>query len=254
MRFKFITLNVQHGGKLMDRILEFIKEERPDILFLQEAQESKDITEIPRFNTKHELQKNLLFPYYLFAPHYEVVVKGIRVLHGNAILSNYPLRMLGQIYFDSFFERVDHSAMDEAGDYSKLPHSMLCAEATVADSKINLFNVHGLWDKHGKDTDRRSQMSRTIAEAIRNKPNCILSGDFNLNPDTEAIHNIEKYLTSVFGLSLESTFNMKRKTDPGFATAVVDQVFVSGTFRVLSRRCPSVDISDHLPLVCELEL
>lgn len=254
MRFKFVTLNVQHGGKLMDNIIEFIKEEKPDILFLQEAQESNDLTDTRRFNTNQELQKQLLFPYYLFAPHYEVVVKGIRVLHGNAILSNYPLRMLGQIYFDSFFERVDHSAMDEAGDYSKLPHSMLSAEASIANYKINLFNVHGVWDKHGKDTNRRLKMSNTIVEQVRNKPNSILAGDFNLNPDTQAVRNIEKYLTSVFGFSLESTFNMKHKTDVGFATAVVDQIFVSETFNVLSKRCPAVDISDHLPLICELEL
>lgn len=47
---------------------------------------------------------------------------------------------------------------------------------------------------------------------------------------------------------------MKRKTTFGYATAVVDMIFVSGDICVTSKSCPKVDISDHLPLVCEFEI
>ena len=102
--------------------------------------------------------------------------------------------------------------------------------------------------------DRRLQMGRIIAKEIQDKKTVILAGDFNLQPDTDTVKLITKHLTSVFGSSLISTFNMKRKTNPGYATAAVDMVFVSTDIRVLSAKCPQVEISDHLPLVCELEL
>ena len=47
---------------------------------------------------------------------------------------------------------------------------------------------------------------------------------------------------------------MKRKTDPGYAAAVVDMIFISKNIEVISHDCPQVDISDHLPLVCKFNI
>jgi endonuclease/exonuclease/phosphatase family metal-dependent hydrolase len=64
---------------------------------------------------------------------------------------------------------------------------------------------------------------------------------------------IEEHLTSVFGNSLTTTFNMRRKENPGYATAAVDLMYISNDLRVTGKDCPDVDISDHLPLVVTLE-
>ena len=97
-------------------------------------------------------------------------------------------------------------------------------------------------------------MSKIIRDQIKDKENVILAGDFNVRPDTKTIHNIEKVLKNVFKDELVTTFNMKRKTNPGYATAVVDMIFISHNTAVVSHSCPPVDISDHLPLVCEFNI
>ena len=58
---------------------------------------------------------------------------------------------------------------------------------------------------------------------------------------------------SVFEHNLKTTFNRKQKTDPAFASAVVDMVFVSPDMAVKRAVCEMVDVSDHLPLLVELE-
>src|SRR3989344_110750 len=52
-------------------------------------------------------------------------------------------------------------------------------------------------------------------------------GVFNILPNTETIQNIEKYLANVFKNDLTSSFNMKHKDKAGYATSVVDMIFVS---------------------------
>ena len=74
-----------------------------------------------------------------------------------------------------------------------------------------------------------------------------------MNPGTESIAKIEKDLVNVFGNELQTTFNTKRKTLPIFSEIVVDMLFTSRDIRVLSKKCPLVDVSDHLPLVIEIE-
>ena len=112
--------------------------------------------------------------------------------------------------------------------------------------------MHGIWGHDGEDNPRRLEMSQTILEAIGDKPNVILSGDFNVREGTRTIRNIEKSLLNVFAGELTTTFNMKQKTDPKFARAVIDFIFVDLNFRVLDHRAPQVDVSDHMPLIVTL--
>jgi endonuclease/exonuclease/phosphatase family metal-dependent hydrolase len=73
-------------------------------------------------------------------------------------------------------------------------------------------------------------------------------------PTNQAIKNIEKHLDSIFQGELKTTFNMKHKDNPGYATAAVDMMFVSSDMSVDYKSCPDVDVSDHLPLVAVLDI
>jgi len=100
-------------------------------------------------------------------------------------------------------------------------------------------------------------MSRRIVEQVKGVERVVLCGDFNVRPDTETIGMIEDELVNVFAGELETSFNLKRKDlekYPGYATAVVDMVFVSENIGVVDKKVPGVDVSDHLPLVVELEV
>ena len=119
------------------------------------------------------------------------------------------------------------------------------------------WKLCGIWGLDGGDNSARFKMSDIIVEQIKDKEKVLLAGDFNLKPNTQTIKNIEKYLTNVFKDELKSSFNLSRKNlekFPGYATAVVDMLFVSSDIKLLTHSCPQVDVSDHLPLICEFEV
>ena len=97
-------------------------------------------------------------------------------------------------------------------------------------------------------------MAKVILEQTKGYKNVIIAGDTNATPNNQAIKDLESKFTNVFKGELTTTFNMKHKTLPGYATAVVDAIFVSPNINVTSHYCPNIDVSDHLPLVAELNI
>jgi endonuclease/exonuclease/phosphatase family metal-dependent hydrolase len=82
-------------------------------------------------------------------------------------------------------------------------------------------------------------------------------GDFNVQANTKTIKNIEKHMQNVFKEDLTTSFNLAHKDlekYPGYETAVVDMFFVSKDVKVITKSVPDDDVSDHLPLLCEVEI
>lgn len=250
MEFKFISLNIWKGN-LIDKVVAFLDKEKPQILALQEVFNGKDKKREKKYWTYQYLQKKLDLPYSFYAPECLYKLDEGKVEHGNAIFSRFPLKDQEVRFYDIEFSQ---DYVDKPGNYENHPHNLQHARAEVKDKNLHLFNTHGIWGLSGRDNQRRLQMSRTIVETVKNHKHVVLAGDLNLQPDTQTIKNIEKQLDNVFKDKLISTFNMKRKSNPGYKTAVVDMIFVSPAIEVLDRCCPQEDISDHFPLVCTLKL
>lgn len=254
MILKFITLNIEHGGKLLNKAIEFINKEQPDLLFIQEAQNTIFKTGKQHYKTISEILSATSLLHHVFAPYVEFEFDGIDILHGNAIFSRYPLTR-GQItYFNGSYGKADFAAAKKLHDYTRLPHAMQTATLNLPGGEIFLVNVHGVWGTDGEDSPIRSRMVDLILTQIVGKSSVIVAGDFNFGSHTEAAKTLGNHLSSVFERRLTTTFNMQRKTDPGYATAAVDMIFISNEISVITANCPKVEISDHLPLVCELEL
>ena len=255
MKIKVVSLNLWHGGKLFTAIVKFLQQQQADIIALQEVYDGSDPNLPDKYHSMERLQKHLSYPYSDFVQAYpESLPQGI-VPHGNAILSKFPItkhvliQMTGQIQEGFVYKDIpEHWPIFP----SPLQHVQL--DVNGQDS-VNVFNMHGVWDMDGDNySDKRKQMSEAIISATQSLPNVIVTGDSNAKSSNQAMCNIEAHLKPVFGPELTSTFNMRRKTNPGYATAAVDLMYVSSEFTVLSRECPDVDISDHLPLVVSLEL
>jgi endonuclease/exonuclease/phosphatase family metal-dependent hydrolase len=110
-------------------------------------------------------------------------------------------------------------------------------------------------------SEQRKAMCQTIAETAASKHSLVFCGDTNLNPTNHAIAPIDALLTPVFAKDeLLTSFNLNHKdlvNFPGYATAVVDLMYVSDDIRVIAHSAPaddSADVSDHLPLVATLEI
>ncbi len=253
MQIKFLTLNVWHGGLVWDNLVEFIHKENPDIAFFQEIYNSPDQNLEKRYRTVSLFAKE--FPnlaYHTFGP--KVIDTTTKSPQGDAIFSKFPLIGEKVYFFDS--QLKEHNLMIQDPYAKEIPEGMLESYVEIEGKKVWLYNWHGIWAELGRDTPERFRMLDVIVKAAKGKERIILAGDTNLNPDTEFVENLEEQLNvkNIFGTTLTSTFNMKYKEDPGFATAVVDMIFVTPNIKVIGKNQPQVDVSDHMPLVAELEI
>lgn len=247
MRLKFLSLNIWKGN-LIQPLVSFLKQAAPDICALQEVYNGTGQGLAEKYRAFSLIKHQLQFEYAAFAPAFLDVTTSDHVENGNAIFSKYPLLLHETTFYDVPYGRY----YDLPSRYETCPRNLQHATVQVNSSSLHVFNTHGIYGLSGEDNPRRLQMSQTILRQIRGKERVILAGDFNLPPQTRTIRMIEKHLKSVFAGSLQTTFNMKRKENLDYAEVVVDMIFASPNLRVVSRRCPMVDVSDHLPLVCEL--
>jgi len=252
MTIKVVSLNLWLGGILFDEVCAFIAKESPDILMLQEVYDGKDPGLERRFRTLEEFIKRFNYPAYDFVPTCIEHRKEGKIVQGSAVFSRCPITAQDAVFFNEPFS--DHY-VDVPGQYAHQPHALQHLVLATPAGDLNVYNLHGSWDLDGDNfSEARRQMSEAVITAVQGKTKVILAGDTNARPTNQAMINIEKQLTSVFGRELPSTFNMRRKDNPGYASAAVDMMFITPDITVTSKACPDVDISDHLPLVVTVKI
>lgn len=251
MTIKCVSLNIWHGGELLLPMLDFLHEQQADIYFLQEVRQSSDNSLPESFHSLKTIQSRLNYPYSHYAPAFSQTVDRATFTSGNGVITKFPIRNTSTFYVRGKFR--DWPANQT--DFRDLPSILQIVELETPSGIVNACNLHGVWDLDGDlYSNARKQMIDVILKAISKKQNIILAGDTNAKHTNPAMRLLENQLTSVFGSDLISTFNMRHKDNPGYATAAVDLMFVSTHIKVLSKSCPDVNVSDHLPLVVELEL
>lgn len=238
----------------MDELLNYLEQEQPDILVAQEVLNSDDPTAPERFHSIETIQNRLHFADYRFGPALIDNEAGYRFESGNAIFSRFSITEHHIIPYDvPFGERTEHNHETFSNTPRNLQHAAIDVQGTV----FNVFNMQGIWDLDGDNASpRREAMCQTIADAVRGKQHVLLAGDSNLKPTNAALKPVNELLHSVFGHELATSFNVKRKDlvkFPGYATAVVDLMYVGHDIEVLEHYCSEADVSDHLPLVATIK-
>lgn len=255
MNIKIISLNLYEGGLLFDNISDFLITEQPDIVAFQEVNNGSD-PELPiNLRSIEELVKVLPQYQHFFAPEILLRYPEGKIDIGNAIFSKYPITETQTIFLNVPYGEYD--VVPIGGDFSMHPKNMQCCRVHINKQTLLVCNLHGIWGLDGIDNNDRLKMSELIVKQVRGKEKVILTGDFNLKPNTQTIANIEKHLTNVFKDELKTTFNLNRKDlerFPGYASAVVDMIFTSQDIVVTKHTCPQVDVSDHLPLIIEFDI
>jgi endonuclease/exonuclease/phosphatase family metal-dependent hydrolase len=252
MVLKVISLNMWWGGHLFPQLLGFLKSEDADVILLQEVYDSREPDLPQNYHSMAVLQAKLNYPQNIFAQAYLEKKDNYLIPHGNAIVTKLPVKEFTQ----SFMTEPTKSYYQDTPEYWPIMPALLQhAQLEAGGQEVNFYNMHGVWDMDGDNySQRRQQMVEVILSQTKNKPNVILAGDSNAKPTNPAMRNLEKQLKPVFGSDLKTTFNMRRKDNPGYATAAVDLMYTSPDMKVLSRDCPDIDISDHLPLVVRLDI
>lgn len=253
MELKVVCLNLWQGGNLMAGILQFLKDQDADILLLQEVYNSTDPKMPQNYHSMEVLTREL--PHYRYTAFEPAILDRVpegKAQNGNAVFSKFPIKSSSAQFFNEPYGERD--AFD-ATQYPTTPRNLQHVVIDTNTTELNIFNFQGVWDLDGDNySPQRQRMSEVIIAAIQGKTNVILAGDTNAKATNKAMTDIEEHLTNAFGRAIRTTFNMRRKDNPGYATAAVDLMFVSKNIQILSKNIPDVDISDHLPLVAKLRV
>ena len=243
-----------HGGEPFDDVVGFLREQNADVVLTQETYSCTDSVVEERYRTMQVIPEVIDYKYVHFAPAYRDFDRTAgKAQRGIGIFSRYPLTPMDTVFFDGEYTE---EYRDIPGHFADCPRNLEHVVAHTPAGDIHLFNIQGVWDMDGaRYSDKRKRMAQIIIEQIEGLDRVILAGDTNATPHNQAIIDIEERLKSVFDKDeLTTTFNMRRKENPGYATAAVDMILVSPSISVIEKSCPDVDVSDHLPLVTTVEI
>lgn len=137
---------------------------------------------------------------------------------------------------------------------------MQILEVKKGSKKIWINSLHGISMPGSKlDTKERLLQSKNICRVLRyQRGKKLLGGDFNLMPNTKSVLTIEKQAMN----NLIKTFKI-RETRSSISHSqyqgrirqhYADFAFASRDVKVKNFEVPRINISDHLPLILEIEL
>lgn len=240
---KILQLNIW-GGKLGKQIIELIEREKPDVVCFQEA------IILPHegtllFTQYGDIVKDTGFEHSYFSPAFGFTMMNHRADFGNAIMSHTPFTNTVTV-----FTRGDYNPTIDLvdGDYNmrNLQHVVI----SRGDIKLNILNHHGHHVRQHKMGDSETlRQCMMIADYIKTlEGDVVLTGDFNLAPESESLGVLNAMLVNH---AMESGVTTTR-TPLTHKTEVCDYIFTSkglptSHFKVLA------DIaSDHAALVIEV--
>lgn len=266
---KLITLNVALFEPNNPRLVDFLKEECPDIACFQEVTRglvdgvdkefiSKDTIDGGTGNLKHSF----------FGPTNVFGKIKMKDFHGQENFHFDPKGFLEMgNYTKSKFKILEASSIFLEGDFSyntgreeKWPNeqerAILITDLLIDGGKsLRIINYHGIWTRDKKGNDKTYEACKKILNyASSFKGKVIICGDFNLFPETPSIKVFEKDFTNLIDRFKVKTTRPSSNELSGNRRNVVDYVFVSSNLKVNNFKVLDRDVSDHLPLVLDFKL
>lgn len=222
-RLKVMTYNVKNceSGKNIEGIAADIQKEAPDVVCVQELDQNAD-----RSGGKDVLKllAEQVHMNYRFYP----AMKFQGGYYGIGILSVYPLE-------ECRITPLKTRAKDEARVLAQ-------AVITVNGKKLNLFNTHLSYE----DAQSRFAQLTFLQEQLSVQQPFVLMGDFNVESMEEYSRFKEVQLINRSETAYESYL--------GEGFRCLDNIIVSQGVAVLFQKMGHTTVSDHRPLVAELEL
>ncbi len=247
MRLKILTYNIHKGFDIFNRrfVLGQIKQQirmlSPDIVCLQEVQGEHEklktkVTDWP-LEAQFEFLADTVWPHHAYGKN-AVYPHGH---HGNALLSRYPIKT---------WRNLDLS-LDKSEMRGMLHAEILLPEENrtfhMLNTHINLF--------HPARVKQTRLMQNYIDEKIESSAPLVLVGDFNdwrkkLDPIIRESCNLQELFRELYGHHAQ--------TFPCFFPLLpLDRVYLRHVIPVqgmVLKDGPWADLSDHLPILAEVDV
>lgn len=139
------------------------------------------------------------------------------------------------------------------------PKTLLSLSLDINGNNIEIINTHLAWGKTPKDEPYKLEQGKILYNYLKNiKSPFVLSGDFNLEKDSQVIKWME-----TFGRNLVSENNIQNTLNPRTHHAqelfpkglAVDYIFTHPSIKVNQfELIDKIDLSDHLGLLVDFEI
>lgn len=240
---KLLSINLW-GGRLEAQVAELMTTENPDIICMQEATHVVG-GKAAFFITVEEIQALLKADNLFMSPTLSFSYMNRKADYGNAIVSRFPVVEQNTIFTGGEYS-AEFDRSERGGNIRNLQH----AQIEVSPGKlVHVLNHHGHHIHEHKNGDPETmRQCRIIADYVAKlEGDIILTGDFNLSPNSESLQQISKHLKN---LSVEAGLKTTR-TNLTHKTEVCDFIFVSDSLNVSDFRPSEIIASDHKALILE---
>ncbi len=237
---KLLQLNAW-GGRLEKQIQNIIVQEKPDLICLQEAVSIKGGSNGGWFLSVDEM-KQLYDMQLAYSPVINFSFMSRKAEFGNAILSKQKFTTQNTVFTrleykkDFDFERDDYNI-----------RNLLHVSLNDNGQQLHILTHHGHHVPSHKKGDKETlRQCIQIAEYIKSlQGKVILTGDFNLEPHSESIEQLNKILTN---LSIKARLTTTR-TPLTHKTEVCDYIFINDGIDVKDFKALDDIVSDHKALI-----
>ncbi len=254
MQIALLQLNIE-SGHFLDAVISFIKQHNFDIVQLQEVSGGT-------FNRYHyidnfeDIKEKLGYNGVLTKTATHVTDESS--YFGKATFFKPSFTLLSQevVWLSPFTKLNNFPKQPE--DIKQLPHSTLHIRLQKEGRVINCVNTHLAWGPNPKDEPYKLDQAKILVEYMKNMETpFFLSGDFNVTPDSQIAlwfdelgNNLitENHITNTLNPHIHRAKELFPK---GLA---VDYVYVSKDIIVKNFQVIQEDLSDHLGLMCEIEI
>lgn len=235
---KILFLNLWHG-KLQEPLRKFLEAQHDvDIFCFQEAKDADEV--LPAF----------LYGYQKYAVNKHVAQR-VGYSQATYVRRDYEVKGVKVLL-------EDNKEMGLA----------LCLTLDVFGRLLDIVNIHGVsrafrngvWQAQDDKADfpiRIQQSERILAFAEKQQGSIVIGGDFNILPDTKSLEVLRQagYQDLIQSSAISTTRNHYswEKYPENERYYHSDYVFVSPTLRVQSFEVPQVEVSDHLPMIVQVE-
>jgi endonuclease/exonuclease/phosphatase family metal-dependent hydrolase len=258
-RFMEWKRNNNKGSQTRLKMMDLLKEQKADILCLQEFFHSKDSIYYDNLNF---VMKELGFPYYYYAWDNDGYLQWV----GQIIFSKHPIIDSGMIRYPR----------------PSIPESLIHADILFNKDTLRFFTTHlqsvrfkkqefdqierikrregdlvenskNIFSKLKRGFIHRSSQAAIVKEVTRNSPHpFVLTGDFNDVPNSYTYFTIRgKDLKDAF---LESNFGVGRTYSYIAPTLRIDYILTTPEISVNQFNRIVKDYSDHYMLVADIEV
>lgn len=265
---QLVSLNVALFETNNEKLYEFLLEQKPDIVCLQEVADKVDPHVNPAYISKDYIDRATSgLKYAFFGPTWMIKNFHQKNFHkkenfdfefggflksGNYIKTRFKMLKKSNVFISNKTIKVI--------DWSTWPKNQSKA-VQVVDlklpdlKKLRVLNYHGIWTKEkigNYETLEACKKINKLATEV-NYPT-IITGDFNLFPDTESMKVFHGSFVSLVDKHGVQTTRPKTNELSHLKRNVVDFIFVTKDIKVKSFEVLDTDVSDHLPLVLGFEV